>query len=128
MQRLGEVGLAIVYWFSFRCTSPGSRQITTHMRDQRMQWSSRFSWGFFLITEGRIQRYLSNRFLGFVGELSYGIYLVHILCLNAAEKVFPPGKGLAVPGVCIGLFDFHYGGVRPSSNIGKTHDPPWQDV
>jgi peptidoglycan/LPS O-acetylase OafA/YrhL len=47
--------------------------------------------------EGPIQRLLSNRLIGFVGELSYGIYLVQLLCINIAEKVFPPHKGLVIP-------------------------------
>jgi peptidoglycan/LPS O-acetylase OafA/YrhL len=29
----------------------------------------------------------------FVGKLSYGIYLIHILCLNAAQRVAPPHTG-----------------------------------
>jgi peptidoglycan/LPS O-acetylase OafA/YrhL len=31
--------------------------------------------------------------LVFVGQVSYGVYLVHMLCLNVVEKVFVPGSG-----------------------------------
>ena len=40
-----------------------------------------------------IRRLLSTKPLVFVGTLSYGIYLVHVLCLNIAERVFRPGTG-----------------------------------
>ena len=29
----------------------------------------------------------------FLGQLSYGMYLVHTLCINAAQRVFPAGTG-----------------------------------
>jgi peptidoglycan/LPS O-acetylase OafA/YrhL len=43
-----------------------------------------------LLGEGPIQRALRWEPLVFIGKLSYGIYLVHILCLNVAQRVFPP--------------------------------------
>lgn len=46
-----------------------------------------------LLGEGRVQRALRWEPLVFVGKLSYGIYLVHILCLNVAQTLFPPHTG-----------------------------------
>jgi peptidoglycan/LPS O-acetylase OafA/YrhL len=46
-----------------------------------------------LLGAGPIQSALRWGPLVFVGKLSYGIYLVHILCLNVAQKVFPPNTG-----------------------------------
>jgi peptidoglycan/LPS O-acetylase OafA/YrhL len=46
-----------------------------------------------LTGEGRVQQALRWQPLVTVGRLSYGIYLVHILCLNVAQKVFPPHTG-----------------------------------
>jgi peptidoglycan/LPS O-acetylase OafA/YrhL len=46
-----------------------------------------------LMSEGRIQQALRWQPLVVVGRLSYGIYLVHILCLNVAQKLFPPHSG-----------------------------------
>jgi peptidoglycan/LPS O-acetylase OafA/YrhL len=46
-----------------------------------------------LMGEGRVQQALRWQPLVSVGKLSYGIYLVHILCLNIAQKVFPPHTG-----------------------------------
>ena len=46
--------------------------------------------------ESRWTRVLSVRPLVFVGTLSYGIYLMHVLCLNAVEKVLRPGEGTLV--------------------------------
>ena len=46
-----------------------------------------------LTGEGRVQGALRWQPLVTVGRLSYGIYLVHILCLNIAQKVFLPHTG-----------------------------------
>jgi peptidoglycan/LPS O-acetylase OafA/YrhL len=46
-----------------------------------------------LTGEGRVQQVLRSRPLVAIGRLSYGIYLVHILCLNLAQRVFPPHTG-----------------------------------
>jgi len=46
-----------------------------------------------LLGEGRIQRGLRWAPLVFIGKLSYGIYLIHILCLNVAQRVFPAHTG-----------------------------------
>ena len=46
-----------------------------------------------LLGEGRVQKALRWEPLVSVGKLSYGIYLVHILCLNVAQRVFPPHTG-----------------------------------
>jgi peptidoglycan/LPS O-acetylase OafA/YrhL len=43
--------------------------------------------------DGPVQRFLRWGPLVFIGRLSYGIYLIHVLCVNAAEKVFPPHTG-----------------------------------
>jgi peptidoglycan/LPS O-acetylase OafA/YrhL len=43
--------------------------------------------------EHAVTRALRTRALVFVGTISYGIYLVHVLCLNAAEELFRPGSG-----------------------------------
>jgi peptidoglycan/LPS O-acetylase OafA/YrhL len=46
-----------------------------------------------LLGEGRVQKALRWEPLVSVGKLSYAIYLVHILCLNVAQRVFPPHSG-----------------------------------
>lgn len=46
-----------------------------------------------LLNDGPVQRALRWQPLVFVGKLSYGIYLVHILCLNVAQRVFAPHTG-----------------------------------
>jgi peptidoglycan/LPS O-acetylase OafA/YrhL len=43
-----------------------------------------------LLREGRTTRALRWAPLVLIGKLSYGIYLIHILCLNAVQKVLPP--------------------------------------
>lgn len=97
LQRLGDVGLTVLLialaalHFSRLQAAPRPYARTAYALIFMILL------GILLITDGSIQRLLSNSFLGFIGELSYGIYLVHTLCLNVAEKVFPPGKGVAVP-------------------------------
>ena len=46
-----------------------------------------------LLGDGPLRQLLSVRPLLLVGRLSYGIYLVHLLALNAAEKLARPGTG-----------------------------------
>jgi peptidoglycan/LPS O-acetylase OafA/YrhL len=46
-----------------------------------------------LLGDGPVQRLLRWGPLVFVGKLSYGIYLIHILCLYAAEMLAPPNTG-----------------------------------
>jgi len=46
-------------------------------------------------------RMLSNRGLVLVGKLSYGIYLIHILCIGVVEHIAKPGHGPLV-----GLFAY----------------------
>ena len=46
-----------------------------------------------LMGEGRVQQALRWGPLVSIGRLSYGIYLIHILCLNVAQKVFQPHTG-----------------------------------
>src|SRR5262249_9427028 len=55
-----------------------------------------------LIGEVPIQRGLAWKPLVIIGRLSYGIYLIHILCLNAVllvfRKFFPSMMGYKIPG------------------------------
>src|ERR1700677_2927162 len=97
MQRLGDVSLAVA--LTALIALQFSRLQANHRSYARSAYALvvMFLLGILVIADGRIQRFLSKPLLGFLGELSYGIYLVHILCLNVAEKVFSPGKGLAVP-------------------------------
>ena len=46
-----------------------------------------------LLGRGPVQRLLVWRPIVYVGRICYGMYLIHILCLNAAERVFRPGTG-----------------------------------
>lgn len=46
-----------------------------------------------ILDEGPLRRGLRARPLVAIGRLSYGIYLVHLLALNVAEKVARPGTG-----------------------------------
>jgi peptidoglycan/LPS O-acetylase OafA/YrhL len=46
-----------------------------------------------LLGEGLVQKSLRWGPLVSVGKLSYAIYLVHILCLNVAQRVFEPHSG-----------------------------------
>ena len=45
--------------------------------------------------EGAIARFFSHPALVKIGGISYGIYLIHQLCLNAVERVIPASWGLA---------------------------------
>jgi peptidoglycan/LPS O-acetylase OafA/YrhL len=49
-----------------------------------------------LLGTGPIQHALQWAPLVFIGKLSYGIYLLHILCLNIAQRVAPPHTGRLV--------------------------------
>ena len=48
-------------------------------------------------SNGWMNGMLSAKPLVFIGRLSYGMYLIHILCLNVVEKYLGPGRGLALP-------------------------------
>jgi peptidoglycan/LPS O-acetylase OafA/YrhL len=97
MQRLGDIGLAFL--LTVLIVLQFSRIQATQRSYARTAYALVFMFllAILVVTDGRIQKFLSNSLLGFIGELSYGIYLIHRLCLNVAEKAFPPGKGLAVP-------------------------------
>jgi peptidoglycan/LPS O-acetylase OafA/YrhL len=49
-----------------------------------------------LLGEGLLPRALRTPSLVHVGKLSYGIYLIHVLCIVVAHKLAPPDRGLAV--------------------------------
>ena len=46
-----------------------------------------------LLGDGPVQRLFRRPLPVFLGSVSYGIYLVHLLCIHVAEKVFPPASG-----------------------------------
>jgi peptidoglycan/LPS O-acetylase OafA/YrhL len=46
-----------------------------------------------LAGRGLFGRALGCAPLVFIGKVSYGMYLVHLLCSNAANLVFRPGSG-----------------------------------
>ena len=130
MQRLGDIGLTsalmvlIVLQFTSLNTGPGAFARTAHALVFMVFL------GVLVTTEGKIQRILSNSCLGFIGELSYGIYLVHILCLNVAEKVFPPGRGVAVPAYVLTClisiavaYILHRAVEKPMMQLGRTLSP-----
>ena len=82
--------------------------------------------GILVSTQGKLQDFLSRPLLCFIGEISYGVYLVHILCLNVAETIFPPGKGLAIPAyvlacvISIGVaYILHWLVEKPMIRIGR---------
>jgi peptidoglycan/LPS O-acetylase OafA/YrhL len=60
-----------------------------------------------LVGDGILQQMLRLRPLVFVGQLSYGIYLIHMLALHAAarliplEKTAPLGNGLTFVAACL---------------------------
>lgn len=126
VQRLGGVGLAVALPVLI------ALQFSTLQMTQQPYARTAFALvfmvllGMLMVTEGKIQRFLSRPVLIFLGGLSYGIYLVHILCLNLAEKLFPPGRGLAVPAymltclisIAIAYF-LHRAVEKPMISIGK---------
>lgn len=63
-----------------------------------------FAWLFATIVLGRsrVKRWLQARWLVYIGQLSYGVYLLHILCLNVAERALgvTAHSGLAVNVLC----------------------------
>lgn len=49
---------------------------------------------FLVSRDSSLRRALAFRPLVFVGTLSYGIYLVHILCINVVDRFVPPGGSI----------------------------------
>jgi peptidoglycan/LPS O-acetylase OafA/YrhL len=43
-----------------------------------------------LLAKTKFFNFLSWRLLRYIGERSYGVYLLHLLCLGVIEKIFPP--------------------------------------
>jgi peptidoglycan/LPS O-acetylase OafA/YrhL len=83
--------------------------------------------GIFVVSDGTLQRMFSHPAAVFVGQLSYGIYLVHVLCLNIAERVFVPGRGLALPAYALACllsiaaaFILHWSVEQPMIRFGKA--------
>src|SRR5262249_48972505 len=52
-----------------------------------------------LLADGPVQRVLRTRPAVFLGSISYGIYLVHLLGINVAERGLPAGDA-AVGAAC----------------------------
>jgi peptidoglycan/LPS O-acetylase OafA/YrhL len=49
-----------------------------------------------LLGDGPIQRFLRKPLIALVGRISYGIYLIHVLCLNVVQRiVYYVSEGLA---------------------------------
>ncbi len=78
--------------------------------------------GIVVQTESPLNRMLSWRPLVFVGKVSYGVYLIHILCLNVVEK-FVKQPVLAYLGTCalaVGIAAvLHFTFEQPLINIGR---------
>jgi peptidoglycan/LPS O-acetylase OafA/YrhL len=73
-------------------------------------------------TAGIVKTALSWRPLTHVGRVSYGVYLVHLLCLNAAEKVTsnPLASYIGAALVSIAVASLlYYGFEKPMINIGR---------
>src|SRR5947209_14378273 len=49
--------------------------------------------GHIVTSDSRTRRVLSSPPFVLLGRLSYGIYLIHVLCISALEKVAKPGAG-----------------------------------
>jgi peptidoglycan/LPS O-acetylase OafA/YrhL len=49
--------------------------------------------GLAVIGNGKVTAFLEIRAFRFVGLISYGIYLIHILAINAVQMVIEPGSG-----------------------------------
>jgi peptidoglycan/LPS O-acetylase OafA/YrhL len=57
-----------------------------------------------VLGQGALSRLFGSRPLVFVGKLSYGIYLIHVLCMIAVYKVVPPSNGrIALAALAYGL-------------------------
>jgi len=79
-------------------------------------------------SDGAAKRLLSFAPLVRVGQLSYGIYLIHILCLSVVEKIAKPGHGRIVAmlaylgtlalSIAISCL-LHYTLERPMISLGK---------
>lgn len=52
--------------------------------------------GYVVISTGWPVQVLSHPILVLVGRVSYGIYLVHILCVSVIERVAKPGRGALI--------------------------------
>ena len=130
VQKLGDVGLASLLMVLLVLQISRFQSIPRSSARTAYALAFMFFLGILLVTEGRIQRLLSKPLLGFIGELSYGIYLIHILCLNLAEKVFPPHRGLAVPAyvltlvICIVVaYVLHRMVEKPLIRVGRRLRP-----
>jgi peptidoglycan/LPS O-acetylase OafA/YrhL len=75
----------------------------------------------------RVTRLLQAKGLVFIGTISYGIYLVHILCLNAAELVFPPGSGRIAVSV-LALLAAIVGSIGVAYILARTIEWPLRDL
>jgi peptidoglycan/LPS O-acetylase OafA/YrhL len=72
-------------------------------------------------------RLLQTRGLVFIGTTSYGIYLVHILCLNAVELVIPPGSGRISVSV-LALFAASVVSIGVAYLLARTIERPLRDL
>jgi peptidoglycan/LPS O-acetylase OafA/YrhL len=46
-----------------------------------------------VIGNGRLTRVLEISWLNYIGRVSYGVYLIHVLAINAVQVVIEPGSG-----------------------------------
>lgn len=81
--------------------------------------------GALVTTQGWMNLWLSQKPLVFVGKISYGMYLIHILCLNIVEKFIRPNGWLATPAylvtcaVTIAAWVLHITVEQPMIDLGK---------
>jgi peptidoglycan/LPS O-acetylase OafA/YrhL len=83
----------------------------------------------FLVTrDSYLRRALAFKPLAFIGTLSYGIYLVHILCINVVDRLIPPGGSIPKAVLSYGLacilsiavaYGLHIVVERPLIGVGK---------
>jgi peptidoglycan/LPS O-acetylase OafA/YrhL len=126
LQGLGDVGLAVVLTVLIPLQFSALQQAPRSYARSVYALIVMLCLGILVTTEGKIQSVLSHPILGFIGDLSYGIYLVHILCLNVAEKAFPPGKGLAIPAYILAClisiavaYILHRAVEKPMIHVGR---------